>query len=159
MVPNLRGFKSVLRCAIYFSLAFKCPLDGLPLGFWLRFSDGSDSKGGDKLCRYRLIYELWGSRAPSSSRNILTTHISLRFVVTVFQLGPYCAPKFMVCTDPRTVFQCKLFRTPEGAESGLKEARPTADELSSLLSAGDIMQLLFYFLKDKHGSLVLLNET
>lgn len=73
MVPNLRGLKSILIFVIYFTLAFEYPLDLLPLGFWLRFSDGYDSKGGNKLCRYNLIYEPWSSRVPSSSRNILTT--------------------------------------------------------------------------------------
>lgn len=44
MVPNLRGLKSILIFIIYFILAFKYPLDLLPLGFWFRFSDGYDTR-------------------------------------------------------------------------------------------------------------------
>lgn len=44
MVPNLRGLKSTLIFIIYFILAFKYPLDLLPLGFWFRGSDGYDTR-------------------------------------------------------------------------------------------------------------------
>lgn len=48
----------------------------LPLGSRLRFSDGDDSKGGYKLCRYCGIYELCSSTVAFSAGNILTTYTS-----------------------------------------------------------------------------------
>lgn len=61
---------------ISFTTAFQYASDLLPSGSRLRFSDGQESKGGYKLCRYCWIYELCSFREAFSSGNILTTYTS-----------------------------------------------------------------------------------